>query len=208
MDGGVNDVVLALLMLGLGIILVFWGGAALRALIALAGAFVGFFLGAELVQNQVGGELLGTFWGWVAAIAGALVLGVLAYAWYWFGIVVWVGAMGYVLGVFLANAFGADEEWVRTTVGFAVAAVLVVIAIAAHLPALLLVIVSAWSGASLAVVGVMLLVGEVSQHQVDRAFSVADPAWLWYGAAFVVFVVGLVAQLGLTSRRPASTVGG
>ncbi|MFD1825240.1 MULTISPECIES: DUF4203 domain-containing protein [Mumia] len=207
-DAGTNDVVLALILLGLGVVLVFWGGAALRALIALAGAVVGFFLGAELVQGQAGGELLGTTWGWVAAIVGALVLGVLAYAWYWLGVVIWVGAMGYVLGVFLANAFGADKDWVFTTVGIIVAAVLVIIAVVASLPALLLVIVSAWSGATLALTGVMLLVGEINDQQIDHAFSLADPSWLWYGALVVLFVVGLVVQLGATSRRSAQSVGG
>jgi len=207
-DSGMNDVVLALILLGLGVVLVFWGGAALRTLIGLAGAFVGFFLGAELVQERVGGELLGTPWGWVAAIAGAIVLGILAYVWYWLGVVIWVGAMGYVLGVSLASAFGADEDWVLTTVGLVVAALLVLIAVAASLPSLLLVAVSAWSGAILVVTAAMLLFGEIDERQINHAFRVAEPSWLWYGAAAVVFVVGLVAQLGLTSRRPAQSVGG
>ncbi|MGH1561547.1 DUF4203 domain-containing protein [Mumia sp. DW29H23] len=208
MNEGTNDVVVALIMLGVGIVLVFWGGAALRALIALAGAFVGFFLGAEIVQDRVGGELLSTTGGWVAAIVGAIVLGLLAYFWYWLGIVLWVGAMGYVLGVVIANAFGADEEWIRTTVGLVVAAVLVVIAVVASLPALLLIIVSAASGATLVVTGLMLLFGVIDGREVDRAFSVAEPAWAWYAAAIAVFVVGLVAQLGMTSRRSAQGVGG
>ncbi|WP_370617671.1 DUF4203 domain-containing protein [Mumia qirimensis] len=206
--GGANDFVLAIVLLGVGAVLVLWGGAALRVLIALAGAFVGFFLGAELVQDQAGGELLGTFWGWVAAIVGALVLGILAYLWYWLGVVLWVAAMGYVLGVFLANAFGADEDWVLMTVGLAVAAVLVVIAVIARLPAMLLIVVSAWAGASLVVTGAMLLFGEIDSEQVDRAFTVADPAWLWYGAVAVIFIVGLIVQLGATSRRSPQNIGG
>lgn len=207
-DAGTNDVVLSLILLGLGAVLVFWGGSALRALIALAGAVVGFFLGAELVQRQVGGELLGTFWGWVAAVVGALLLGLLAYLWYWLGVIVWVAAMGYVLGGFLASTFGAEEDWVLVTAGLVVAGLLVVIAVVASLPALLLVIVSAWSGATLVVTGVMLLVGEINQRQIERAFSIATPGWLWYGALAVVFVVGLVVQLGLTSRRPSQSIGG
>ncbi|MDD9350466.1 DUF4203 domain-containing protein [Mumia sp.] len=204
--GGVNESVLALILIGLGAILVFWGGTALRALIALAGAFIGFFLGAEIVQERVGGELLGTPGGWIAAVVGALVLGILAYVWYWLGVVIWVGAMGYVLGVSVAAVFGADDSWVLTTVGLVVAAVLVVIAIAMSLPSLLLVIASAWSGAILVVIGVMLLVGEISERQINRAFTAVEPAWPWYAAAIALFVVGLLAQLGMTSRRRSESV--
>ncbi|KAA1425400.1 DUF4203 domain-containing protein [Mumia zhuanghuii] len=208
MDSGMSDGVLGVLLLLVGVVLLFWGGAALRVLIALFGAWVGFFLGAELVQAQVGGPLFGTFWGWVAAVVGAIVVGLIAYLWYWFGVVIGVAAMGYVVGVVTAGLFGADTGWVPTTVGLVFAALLTILAVVTHFPALLLVLASAYAGAGLVVTAVMLFTGEVDGRQLERAWTIADPTWLWYGATIVLFVIGLLVQLGSTSRRQQSPVGG
>ncbi|KHL18905.1 uncharacterized protein DUF4203 [Mumia flava] len=199
-----NDVLLGVILLVIGLVLVFWGRPALQALIGVFGALIGFVIGAQVGQEIAGGAVLDSAWSWVAAIVGAIVLGLLAYVWYWLGVVLWVAAAGYWLGVVIAGAFGADEDWVLTTTGLAVAAALVVLAVVAKFPALLLVLVSAWAGANLTITAVMLFVGEVGSARVGEAYRIAEPAWGWFLAVLVVFVIGVVVQLRSGAGRTST----
>src|SRR5690625_614638 len=70
-----SDVVVGGLALLLGLLLCFRGSGALRILLALWGAFIGFGVGAVAVVQLTGQEYLGTVAGWAGAIIGPGVRG-------------------------------------------------------------------------------------------------------------------------------------
>lgn len=74
------DLLLGLIAVGIGGALCFRGYAALRAMIAVWGAFAGFVLGASLVAGATGEGLLASGLAWAVGVAVAVAFGLLAYA--------------------------------------------------------------------------------------------------------------------------------
>lgn len=201
-----SDIVTGALAVLLGLLLCFRGSSALRILLAVWGAFIGFGLGAVAVTQLTGQEYLGTVTGWAGAIVGALVLAALAYLFYAVAVVLGFGAMGFVLGQTVAAAVGAGEPWVLTAAGVVGGVVLALLAIATNLPELVLIVISALAGASITVAGLMLLLDMRDVESLVRAdVSLADnPAW--YVGYLVLAVVGIVVQFGRSRRRRLGTV--
>lgn len=201
-----SEIITGVLAVLLGLLLCFRGSGALRILLALWGAFIGFGVGAVAVAGLTGEEYLGTVVGWAGAIIGALVFAALAYLFYAVAVVLGFGAMGFVLGQTVAAAVGAEEPWVLTAVGVVAGVVLALLAIATNLPELVLIVLSAFAGASITVAGLMVLLDMLDvESLVGAHVSVADhPAW--YIGHLVLAVVGILVQLRRSRRRSLGTV--
>nr|NLD40087.1 DUF4203 domain-containing protein [Actinomycetales bacterium] len=197
-----SEVWLGVIAVLAGVLFCFFGAVAMRNIISIWGAFVGFALGATLAAGWTGAEPLGDVVGWIAALLGAFLFAGLAYAYYAFAVIVAVASVGYGLGGLAAVALGAGDG-VAAIVGVVLAVVLAAVALATGLPHLLLVVLSATGGATAIVAGVMLLVGAVDSGdfagQPVRDVVVQD--WWWTLAWVVLAVAGFVAQSRV--RRPA-----
>lgn len=192
--------VVGLVTLIAGALFCFRGGAALRALLAVWGGFVGFVLGAEVAASVTGEQPFTGPGGWIGALLGALVLGSLAYAFYALAVVLSVGSMGFSLGALLAAILGAPDPWAGV-VGLAAAIGLAVVALATELPRLLLTVFAAVVGAVAMVGALLLLFGRLGVGQLTPGGvwdAVAASPW-WAAAVVVLAVLGTIVQ----SRRPA-----
>lgn len=200
------DVVMGVLALLIGLLLCFRGRGAMRVLLALWGAFVGFGLGASLVAGLTEHGYLATAAGWLAAIVLALVFAVLAYLFFAVAVVLAFASMGFVLGQTLAIALGAGQGWLITSVGVAVGVLLAVLAVVTNLPELVLIVISAFAGASVAVAGLMLLLDVFSLDNPATAQIpiVEQPAW--YVGQLVLAVFGIIVQLRSARRRELGSV--
>ena len=200
------DVVMGVLALLIGLLLCFRGRGAMRVLLALWGAFVGFGLGASLVAGLTGHGYLDSAAGWLAAIVLALVFAVLAYLFFAVAVVLAFASMGFVLGQTLAIALGAGQGWLITGVGVAVGVLLAVLAVVTNLPELVLIVISAFAGASVAVAGLMLLldVFSLTDPVTAQIPIVEQPAW--YVGQLVLAVLGIIAQLRSARRRELGSV--
>jgi len=126
-------------------------------------------------------------------VVGALVFGVLAYVFYAVSVVVTIAAMGFSLGVGLASLVGIRDETILLIVGVVAAVALGGLGLAMDLPRLLLVILSAAAGASIAITGVLLLTGQRQLTEVpDQPGTPLAP--LWYVAYVALAVAGIVVQ--------------
>src|SRR5690625_726029 len=200
------DVVMGVLALLIGLLLCFRGRGAMRVLLALWGAFVGFGLGASLVAGLTGHGYLDSAAGWLAAIVLALVFAVLAYLFFAVAVVLAFASMGFVLGQTLAIALGAGQGWLITGVGVAVGVLLAVLAVVTNLPELVLIVISAFAGASVAVAGLMLLldVFSLTDPVTAQIPIVEQPAW--YVGLLVLAVFGIIVQLRSARRRELGSV--
>jgi len=200
------DVVMGVLALLIGLLLCFRGRGAMRVLLALWGAFVGFGLGASLVAGLTGHGYLDSAAGWLAAIVLALVFAVLAYLFFAVAVVLAFASMGFVLGQTLAIALGAGQGWLITGVGVAVGVLLAVLAVVTNLPELVLIVISAFAGASVAVAGLMLLldVFSLTDPVTAQIPIVEQPAW--YVGQLVLAVLGIIVQLRSARRRELGSV--
>ena len=201
-----TDVVLGVLALLVGLLLCFRGSGAMRVLLALWGAFVGFGLGAGLVAALTDQGYLETVTGWLVAIVLAVLLAALAYVFFAVAVVLAFASMGFVLGRTVAAALGVDEPWVLTVVGLAGGVLLGLLAVVTNLPELVLIVVSAFAGASVAVAGLLLLLDRFDVDDVAAAQVPLADQPVWYVGQLVLAVVGIVVQLRHARRRRLGSV--
>ncbi len=178
----------------IGLLLCFRGFVALRALITVWGAFVGFALGATLAASFTGGSTLHTWLAWLVAVAVGVVVAALAYSFYAVGVIVTAGSGGYALLAWIGTSLGLHSALV-TILGVIGAVVLAIIALVTNLPRLLLSVASALAGAGTATVGAMLVARAVTFDDLAPQATTLHVAWWWELAYLVLFIFGLVAQL-------------
>lgn len=192
----VQDVVIGLLAILVGALFCFRGAVAMRVVIAMWGAFAGFMMGAGVVAGADEVGFLRTAFGWAVGFVLALLFGALAYLYYQVAVVLAMAAIGFALGATVMVALGVTWSWAVILVGVVVGLVLAIGTLAVDLPMVLLVVLSAFGGASAIVTGIMLLVGTVGSDQFTRAQAIdqMDTSWWWYATYLGFAVVGMMAQ--------------
>lgn len=201
-----NDVLVGLLALLVGLGVAFVGYRALRVVIALLGAVFGFSVGGALAASIPAQGSFGTMLTWIGAIVGALLFGWLAYAFYQVAVLLGLASIGFAIGSGLMVAIGFRGGWLTWMVGAAVAVILVLIGMIGDLPAVLLIMLTGLSGANIAVTGVMLLVGAVNMTDLTVAGQAVHVGWWWAVASVVLAVVAIVSQLGSLNRSKAAAM--
>ncbi|MPV49031.1 DUF4203 domain-containing protein [Pseudactinotalea sp. HY160] len=201
-----TDVVVGVIALVIGVLLCLRGSGAMRVLLAVWGGFSGFGLGAALAAALTDQGYLATALGWVAALVLAVVFAALAYLFFALAVVLAFASMGFVLGQTIAAALGASAPWLLIGIGVIGGVVLGLLAVATNLPELVLIVVSAFAGAGVAVAGLMLLLHALSLDSLtDTQIRVADQP-LWYVGQLVLAVVGVIVQVRHVRRRQPGTV--
>lgn len=190
-----RDVLFGLLAIAAGALFCFAGFAAFRFVIPLWGAFVGFALGAGIVATA-GDGFLRTTLSWLVGLALALVFALLAYLFYEVAVVLATASIGIALGTSLMVALGIDWTWVIAIVAVAAGILLAVLAIVVNLPLILLIVLSAFGGASAITTGLMLVFGTIdtADFDHDRVTAEAGDHWWWYVVFLALAVGGLVVQ--------------
>lgn len=200
-----DDVIFGLLAIVAGAVFCFRGYLAFQVVIPLWGAFVGFGFGAGMVAGIAGDGFLQTGLGWIVGLACAFVFAVVAYLFYWAAVVIAMGSIGFVLGASAMVALDVSWTWVVILVGVALGALLAFAAIAADLPMVLLIVLSALGGASAITTGIMLLVGTVNTDEFrDGAVTTDANSWWTYVVFGVLVVAGLVVQIRGAHRMRGS----
>ncbi len=201
-----SDAVVGILAVLVGILFCFRGFLAMRIVIPIWGAFVGFFLGAGLVDAGSDAGFLENAAAWFVAFGLAIVFGFLAYAYYEVCVMLALGAIGFTLGTSLMVALGVTWSWVIVLVGVVLGVALAVLAIMGDLPGVLLVVLTAMAGATAIVVGVMLLTNTVDTESLGVASTTEDldDEWWWYAAYIALSIAGTIAQIADNTRRAES----
>lgn len=199
------DIVLGILAVAVGAVFCFRGLAAMRVVIALWGAFVGFALGAGLVAAITGDGYLATALGWIVGVAAAVVFSLLAYLYYTIAVLVAMGAVGFALGAAAMAAAGVQWNWVVVLVGVVLGLLLAAVALAIDLPAVLLVVLSTLGGAVAMVGGIMLLAGtlDTADFHHDTVTEAIAGTWWWFLLYAALVIAGGVAQMRAAGRDRA-----
>ena len=198
-----EDVLIGLLAVAVGLLLCFGGYAALRVVIALWGAFAGFFVGAGLVASTTDATFLSTLLGWIVGIVVAVVFGLIAYLYYAVSVVIGMAAIGFALGTTAMVAFGVSWSWLVVLVGIVVGVLLAMLAIVGNLPMLILAILGAFAGAGTVLVGLLLVFGVLDRPDLAEPATTesVELGWWWTVAYVLLAVTGLVAQLRSVEAR-------
>lgn len=201
-----GGVVLGVLAVVVGLSFCLRGYLAMRVVIPIWGAFAGFVLGAGLVSSFADEGFLASVLGWVVGAGVGLVFGLLAYLYYEVSVLVAMGAIGFALGTSLMVALGVTWSWLIVLVGVAVGVLLALVAVVGDMPMVILTVLTAFGGSSVAVAGLMLLVGAISLDDFDSAATTGrlGDEWWWYAIYLGLAVVGVVAQIRSTASLRAS----
>ncbi len=196
-----DDVLVGILAVVVGLLVAFVGYRALRTMIALLGALTGFGVGGAIGAGLALEGALGTAVTWIVAVLVALLFGWLAYAFYQVAVLLGLASIGFSIGAGLMVALGCRGDWLVWLVGAFVALVLVVLGLVGDLPAVLLIILTGLAGANLAVTGAMLLAGAVDLAELNAGGADAAAAgWWWAVAGLVLAVVAIASQLRSLNR--------
>ncbi|MET1037643.1 MAG: hypothetical protein ABW075_05170 [Aeromicrobium sp.] len=191
------DIGVGLLAVVAGTMLCFFGYWALRILLGIWGAVVGFGAGSAVGTWISDDNYLASAIGWIIGLALALVFAALAYLYYAVGVVLSSAAAGFALGAAITAAVGVSWTWVGVTVGLVVGLALAAVAVIADVPLFLLLILSSFGGASIAVTGLMLLTGVLETVDFDSTTVTDDIGGrFWWSLALVALALaGFMFQL-------------
>ena len=182
--------------IGLGLVFCFLGHSAARVVLGLWGAVFGYLAGAVLyvaLYNWLG-SWVAAVPDWVFAVAMALLLAWLAFAFYAIGVLLSMGAVGWGLGQVLSQSMHLPA-WLTLSLSLLLAAGLVMAGWTMNVPRLLLIVLTAAVGAGGMIDGIQVLIGS-RLPWTEQSFWRLDPntAALWTGGYLVLLFAGIFAQ--------------
>jgi hypothetical protein len=201
-----QDIVVGILAIVIGGLFCFRGYLAMRVIIPIWGAFAGFVFGASLVTTFTDERFLRNIAGWLLGLVFALLFAAIAYLYYEISVVIVMASIGFTLGVTAMVALDVTWSWVVILVGVIAAVALAFVAIAADLPTGLLLILTALTGASAVVLGIMLLVGtaETVDFRTEVIIDEIDDAWWWWAIYAGIAIAGIIVQIRMVESLRTS----
>jgi hypothetical protein len=201
-----KDIIVGLLAVAAGLMFCFRGYLLMRIVIPVWGFFVGFALGGAIISAITDRAFLGTVLGWIIGVVIGVVFAFIAYTYYAVAVVLTMGTVGYLLGSTLMVALDIRWNWLVIAVGVVVGFVLALGAVLIDLPTVVLTVVTALSGATAAIGGVMLIVNRLDLADLgdDAITSQINASWGWWLAYLVLALAGVFAQVQATENVRAS----
>jgi hypothetical protein len=163
----IEGILIGLLAIGIGLAWAFYGLKLFTILLPIWAFFFGLVAGAQIGQDLFGQGLFATVLSWGIGIVFGLVLAAISFFWYYAAIVILGGAVGYALGVGFFEYFGLGSGVIVTIIGLIVGAIFAIGTFMLGVPVLLVMILSAFSGAAAVVNGVLILVGQIKLETLD-----------------------------------------
>mgnify|MGYP001829104511 CR=1 FL=1 len=194
-----EGLLLGVLAIAIGLAFCFWGFRVFLILLPIWGFFAGFVLGANGIDYIFGDGFLATTTGWVVGFLLGLLFAVLSYLYYWVAVILLGGALGYQLTMGLLHWIGFEADgliaFILALVGGAVFAVGFFLL---QMPAVLVIVASAISGAGATLAGVAIALGLVEVEDSTGGIFGLHTQWEfgWIGiiAAIALAFAGAIYQ--------------
>jgi hypothetical protein len=202
----IEGIIVGLLAIVIGAAWAFFGLRLFTILLPIWAFFFGLVAGAQLGQDIFGQGFFATVLSWIIGIAVGLALAVISYFWYYAAVTIAFGALGYSLGVGLMAWLGIDAGVLGTIVGIVVGGLFAAGAFLLGVPALVVVYVSAVSGAAAIVNGVLLFLGRIKLENLDSGLvgGVLTDSFVGVATWVVISVVAIVFQMRGIARVAAA----
>lgn len=186
----IEGILIGLLAIGIGAAWASYGLKAFTILLPIWAFFAGLLIGASLTVELLGDGFFATVTSWVIALVTGIAFALLSYFIYYAAIIILGATAGYALGAGLLASFGMDG-FLSVIVGLIGGVILAIAVLVLAVPAVLVVVISAFSGAAGVVNGALILLGVIKLDDVDAGLMegllkygvVAVVAWLVIAAA-------------------------
>jgi hypothetical protein len=194
-----QGLLLGLLAIAIGVAFCFWGFRVFLILLPIWGFFAGFLLGANGVQYIFGEAFLASVTSWVVGFLLGLLFAVLSYLYYWVAVILLGGALGYQLTIGLLQWIGFSGEGIIAFILAIAGGVIFAIGFfLLHMPAVLVIVATAISGAGAAIAGVAIAIGlidyEALGHGIYGFSQVSDMGWLGIIGTIALAFAGAIYQ--------------
>jgi hypothetical protein len=188
---------MTVIALFVGMAICFSGYRWFLILLPILGFFFGFGIGAQTVTAIFGGGFLSTVTSWVVGFFVALIFAVLSYLFYFIGVALVGGYLGYSLGVGLLGLIGIDFGLLAWLVGMVLGVIFAIGTIVLNIQKYVIIAFTSLAGAGV-IVGSFLFVFGVIQP-VDIALNAVGKAIkdspFWLIIFLVIAILGIAAQL-------------
>jgi len=193
----IEGIIIGLLAIGIGLAWAFYGLKLFTILLPLWAFFFGLLAGAQWGADIFGQGFFASVLSWGIGLVFGLVLAAVSYFWYYAAIVILGGAVGYALGVGFFEWLGFDPGVLIVIIGLIVGAVFAIATFLLGVPILLVMALSAFSGAAAVVNGVLILFGQIKLEELRAGIfgSLLANGWIGLIAFLVLGVVALFWQL-------------
>jgi uncharacterized protein DUF4203 len=199
-----NEAVIGILAILIGLVACLAGYVVFRLVLPILGFLVGLGLGAQLAAALFNQPYLGSPLSWIMAIAVGLLVATIAFIWWYVSVALTIAGLGYAIGFGVAHGLGWDPT-PEVVAGVAVAVVFALVALLLRVPIAIVIVVTAFWGASALIGGVLVLLNRIEPNQL-RNGSVdviigGSPILLgvWIGLG----IVGVAVQWLTTPREEA-----
>jgi Domain of unknown function (DUF4203) len=190
-----------------GLVLLFAGYRFFWVLIPVLGFFFGFGLGAQTVQALFGEAFLATITSWIVGFCVGAIFAMLSYLFYFMGVGVIGGVLGYALGVGILEAIGFNFGFFVWLVGIVVGMGLAAAVLWLNVQKWVVIIATAVLGAG-AIVGTFLFLfgglpaPEVAANPVRAAMQQSA---FWSITFILLAIVGGIGQYESTRTVEVAT---
>lgn len=193
------DIVVGLLMIGLGLVLAFSGLRVFTLLLPMLGFLAGVSLGVSMFHHFFDEGFLSTAGGLVIGVIIGIVFAVLSYLFWYVAVVLGGAFIGASMGVGFMQIFDVNTTWLLWLAAIAGGIVIAALTILLDLPLYWVVIITAFAGATWALGGGMLILDEIDRSDLERGtiWAAIEESWWWILAWVIVAALGMGAQLTL-----------
>jgi hypothetical protein len=203
-----NVAIVGILAILIGLVACLAGYAVFRFVLPVLGFLVGMGLGAQLAASLFDQPYLASPLSWIMAVVVGLVVATIAFVWWYVSVALTIAGLGYAIGYGAAialdlTATGAIIAGVVLAVVFALAAIIL------RVPIGVVIVVTAFWGASALIGGALILMDRLEPYQlrngtVDVVIN-GSPLLLavWIGLG----IVGVLVQWMTTPREEQPLTG-
>jgi hypothetical protein len=188
---------MTLIALFVGMAICFNGYRWFLLLLPIFGFVFGFGLGLDTMQSLFGTGTFATITSWVVGFIVALIFAVLSYLFYFIGVALVGGALGYAIGVGFMGLIGIDPGLLSWLVGMALGVIFAIATIALNIQKWVIIAASAFGGAGVVVGTFLMAFGVIPPTTFGSGAvraAIAD-SWFWLVGFLVLGILGLAAQV-------------
>jgi hypothetical protein len=193
------DIFMGILGVVIGLALVVAGLQVFFLTLPLLGFVAGFFAGAIFITEVFGDGFLSTTLGIVVGFFVGIAFALISYLWWYVGALIGAGALGSLAGSGLAELVGIDTDWVVFLFAAGGVVLFVLGALLLNLPVYLVIVSTAFAGATVLLAGVLLIFNQVDYEELGRGTAVAliDESFWWSLVWMFVAFVGVLSQFSM-----------
>lgn len=193
---------MTLIALFVGMAICFNGYRWFVILLPIFGFMFGFGLGLDTMQSLFGAGFFGTVTGWVVGFIVALIFAILSYLFYFIGVALMGGSLGYAVGIGFMGLIGLNPGILTWIVGMTLGVIFAIATIALNLQKWVIVASTAFGGAGVIIGTFLMAFGVIPASAFGSGAvkaAIAD-SWFWLLGFLVLGVLGLASQM-FTSRN-------